>query len=400
MTSRFKLHLASAVIATALTAPALADSHQKTWSQTFGDDQNESVVSVLPLANGGVAIAATTDSVGNGGTDAWVFTLDSSGGMIWDETIGGKKDDSPTALIQMPDGGFAMSGVTDSKGKGGTAAWVVRLDAKGNVLWEKTFGKEGDDEAVSLVSAPNGGLTVAGMTDPKGPEHAAPWIARLDAKGNLLALIALKRPDQVHVTGLNRVSDGLILSGWKQGNKERNDAAWAFKIDPQGKTIWESTLAQKEAKEKVYSATIAPDGNIMLAGRSEISSGDVGGLFIKVDSKNGKPIWSRRHVAKDVQLEASSVAVSTKGDILTVGRAGLLKKHDNNLWIAALTKDGYLAWQGFWGDEGNDEGTAVAVTNTGLLYAGGWTASNGQGGNDAWIIKLDASKKGKKAVKK
>ena len=209
MTSRLKLHLATAVITTSLAAPAFADSQQTSWSQTFGDTKNESVVSVLPLDGGGVAIAGTTESAINGSTDAWVFTLDVNGGMIWDETIGGGKDDSPTALIQMPDGGFAMSGVTESKGKGGKAAWVVRLDAKGNVLWDRTFGKEGDDEAVSLVSTPDGGLTVAGMSDPVGPEHSAPWIARLDAKGNLLALIALKRPDQVHVTGLNRVSDGL-----------------------------------------------------------------------------------------------------------------------------------------------------------------------------------------------
>jgi len=392
MTSRLKLHLAAAALATALSAPAYADSSAKPWNETFGEEGNESTVAVVPMKNGGVAVAATTDSTGNGGTDAWIFTLDANGGMIWEETIGGKKDDVPNALIQMPDGGFAMAGTTESMGKGGADAWVVRLDAKGNVLWQKTLGKEGDDQAISLVAAPDGGLTVAGMTDPKGEETSAPWITRLAADGTYIALIALKRPQPVEVTGLTRVPDGLVLSGWKKSDGKINDAAWAFKIDPKGKTIWESTLAQPGTQERVYAAAVGKDGNIILGGQTKADTKDVGTLLIKLNNKTGEPIWSQRNFVTGRLADIASLAVYPTGTILATGRAAQTKEGNNNLWIGGFSKEGLPFWEALYGEEEHDEGTSLAIAADQQLIVGGWSNSFGQGGSDAWVLKLPPKK--------
>jgi len=391
MTSRLKLHLAAAALATALSAPAYADSHATPWNETFGEEGNESTVAVVPLKSGGVAVAATTDSTGNGGTDAWIFTLDANGGMIWEETVGGKKDDTPNALIHMPDGGFAMAGTTESMGKGGTDAWVVRLDAKGNVLWQKTLGKDGDDEAISLVAAPDGGLTAAGMTDPKGEETSSPWITRLAADGTYIALIALKRPQPVEVTGLVRVSDGLVLSGWKKSDGKINDAAWAFKIDSKGKTIWESTLAQPGTQERIYAASVSADGNIILGGQTEANS-SVGTLLIKLDNTTGEPIWSQRNFVNGRQSEIAALAVHPKGDILATGRVGLTDKGNNSLWTGGFTGEGVFSWEAVYGEDEHDEGTSIALSKNGELVVGGWSNSFGQGGSDAWVLKLPPKK--------
>ena len=392
MTSCFKLTMASALIAATFCAPAYADSDMKPWSETFGSNQNESVASVIALDNGGFAVAATTET-GNGGTDAWIFTLDANGGMIWDETIGGKKDDSPSSLIQMPDGGFAMAGTTESKGNGGTDGWVVRLNKEGELLWETTLGKEHTDEAIDLVAAPDGGLTVVGMTDALEPGNNAPWIARLDAKGTLMAIIALKRKEDVRVTGLARSSDGLILSGWAKATKDHNDAAWAFKIDQNGKVIWESTLAQAGTHERLYSVAIGTDGNPILAGKAQVDDDTVGSLLMKLDNATGTPIWSERLFTKGKQLEISDVKIDTNGNILAVGRVGDLEKRDNDIWIAGFDKNGKFAWQVSHGEEGHDEGTSIALSQKNQVIAGGWTGSLGQGGNDAWVATLQPKEK-------
>ncbi len=39
-----------------------------------------------------------------------------------------------------------MAGYTNSFGAGDVDAWVIKLDANGNVQWQKTYGGKNDDE--------------------------------------------------------------------------------------------------------------------------------------------------------------------------------------------------------------------------------------------------------------
>ncbi len=41
-------------------------------------------------------------------------------------------------------------------------AWVIKLDANGNVQWQKTYGGRYDDEAYSIQQTSDGGYIVAG----------------------------------------------------------------------------------------------------------------------------------------------------------------------------------------------------------------------------------------------
>ena len=69
--------------------------------------------------------------------------------IIWQKSLGGSGDDRANDIITLPDGGFMVAGSTKSNngdvtGHHGsidsTDAWVCRLDASGNILWQKSFG--------------------------------------------------------------------------------------------------------------------------------------------------------------------------------------------------------------------------------------------------------------------
>ena len=53
--------------------------------------------------------------------------------ITWDKTYGGSGDDWAYSLIQTTDGGYAVAGITTSKGAGGTDLWVIKLDEQGNL---------------------------------------------------------------------------------------------------------------------------------------------------------------------------------------------------------------------------------------------------------------------------
>ena len=102
--------------------------------------------------------------------------------LEWDKTFGGSDDDRAYSLIQTTDGGYMVAGYTFSKGAGKGDIWVIKLDGKGNKLWDKTFGGSGDDGAVSLIQTTDGGYTVAGYIWSKSATVNDCWVIKFSEK--------------------------------------------------------------------------------------------------------------------------------------------------------------------------------------------------------------------------
>ncbi len=88
--------------------------------------------------------------------------------MIWDRAYGGRDGDGATCLIQTTDGGYAVAGYTRSKGAGDGDFWVIMLDKKGKMVWDRTYGGSDSDWANCLIQTTDGGYAVAGWTKSKG----------------------------------------------------------------------------------------------------------------------------------------------------------------------------------------------------------------------------------------
>jgi hypothetical protein len=118
---------------------------------------------------------------------------------MWDQNIGGLQDDIPTCFLETDDGGYLIGGYSYS-GNGGDKSqaargaadyWVVRLDASGNVLWDKTFGGSGNDHMHCIIEA-DGGYLLGGMSASSQSGDRSQftwgnhdyWIIKIDDSGN------------------------------------------------------------------------------------------------------------------------------------------------------------------------------------------------------------------------
>jgi predicted secreted protein len=173
------------VFSTLIFASEIIKEIVLTWDRTYGGSGDDVALSLIQTTDGGYAVAGGTDSKGSGGKDFWVIKLDEQGNQVWDKTYGGSGDDWGWTLIQTTTGGYAVAGGTDSKGSGGKDFWVIKLDEQGEMVWNRTYGGSGPDEAHSLIQTTDGGYVVAGVTDSKGSGGKDFWVIKLDEQGNL-----------------------------------------------------------------------------------------------------------------------------------------------------------------------------------------------------------------------
>jgi len=155
------------------------------WDKTFGGSENDETHSIIQTDDGGCAIAGFTASEDTGDRNVWVIKLDKEGNQIWDKTIGGASEDWANSIVQTEDEGYMVAGWTKSIGAGKTDVWIVKLDKRGNLVWDKTFGGSENDEAHSIIQTDDGGYAVAGWTKSKGAGNSDVWVIKLDENGNL-----------------------------------------------------------------------------------------------------------------------------------------------------------------------------------------------------------------------
>lgn len=106
---------------------------------------------------------------GAGGHDFWIIKTNSTGTLLWQSTQGGSDDDEALGLVATSDGGYMASGFTysadfDPTLDGGRDAWLVKVSSTGKLVWQKTYGGGGMSNVLSewLITAADGGIVSGG----------------------------------------------------------------------------------------------------------------------------------------------------------------------------------------------------------------------------------------------
>lgn len=153
------------------------------WQKTYGGTVYETPYAIAATSDGGVIVAATT-YIPATQTDMYLLKLDSTGAIQWEKAYGSSSTETPQSVVEVPGGGYLVSGVTYSYGTGGEAI-VLRLDNNGNVIWEYSYGGSQVDNPYSIVPLADGSL-ISAETRSFGAGLADFWIFRLDNSGTIL----------------------------------------------------------------------------------------------------------------------------------------------------------------------------------------------------------------------
>jgi len=148
------------------------------WQNTLGGDKDEQLFSAVQLKDGNYLIGGSSASGPSGnksqtnrkGSDIWLLKLDTAGNVLWQQTYDIGNGDFLASIVENDDatvllGAYAKA---ESQSQDDTGDYVaIKIDAKGDELWRKSVGSDGEDILKKAIETRDGGYVLAGTSNPE-----------------------------------------------------------------------------------------------------------------------------------------------------------------------------------------------------------------------------------------
>ena len=381
-----------------------------------------------------------TDSFGN--LDYWLVKIDKKGEIIWQKTFGGRYFDELRSVFATKDGGYFVGGYSNSPISGNKTEdnlgigdyWVLKLDAMGNILWQRTIGGNADDQLSVVHQSYDGNFIVGGnsnsnSTDAKQKNNAQGtdfWILKLGSTGDTiwqetyniaevdLLSAVIENKDHTLLLGGYAKSELNGLSKKQKEEREINDYV-AIKVAENGAELWRKSVGS-DGEDVLKKLIETRDGGYLLAGTSNATPqknniatayGGTASNLIGLDTnQENQQVQNAKNevnaAIKEVSDEANAF-IKNKTDGITQQVNTAVNKENSPLSIGIAGPTGGIALPVLGENKnGNNSGAGSAANNlAGTDTAGvkGKKSSRDQsktyGSNDFWVVKLKDQNKPK-----
>lgn len=272
------------------------------WDKSPGGTDNDLGFDLVPAGDGNYLIVGTTDSdddditFSHGQQDVWVVKMNADGDILWQKTYGGSLNDYARNIVAAPAGdGFVIGGSTFSNdgdisgNHGDRDAWVFKIDPDGALLWQHVYGGLSTELLNGITATTDGGYICSGnatssdgdLTGNNGLNDL--WVIKLDAAGNIswqknyggtlgdFGFDAAETPDGYCITGYSYSND-IDVSGHHATSSTAD--YWTIKTDLSGNIQWQNS-AGGDLTDYATGVLVTAGGNFLISGSSFSDNGDV-----------------------------------------------------------------------------------------------------------------------------
>ena len=362
--------------------------YQAVWEKTYGGDDGDIANGIVALENGEYALVGTCKSFGAQGKDICVVRMNGKGEILWHILLGGKKQDIGKAITRATDGSLIILGTSKSFSKYyDRNIYVAKVSLEGKLIWEKSLGGKRDEFAGGVEITDDGGLLVVGDSNSFGNGYKDVYIVKLDQNGKEITSYVIGGEKEDSAQALTRTSDGaMMLVGYRELERSGNTDFFVMKLDQDGKKIWAKTYGEDKA-DRLNGVTATEDGGIVATGSTRsYKSAQTDMSVMKLDSE-GKIVWHKIYGFKYYEY-GNAVTNVGDGSVMVAGGTSTLGKGGHSAYMITLDTSGKLIWSHVYGDRNKDRMNAIARMDDGSMVAAGGSDSYSRA-SKFYLLKLE-----------
>jgi hypothetical protein len=341
---------------------------------------------IIELRDGGFAAVGYADAGRDTGTDVVFVRFDATGDTLWTRSYGGDREEFGWDVVESLDGRFFVVGYIEAPTAGREDVLVLRVDASGEHLWERTFGGPGRDRAWSAALTVDGGLVIAGEAEQAGSRHRDAYLIRVDGEGGERWVSAIDEPGDQRVYHIARTDDGaFVVTGTTGTDSRANRDVYVIRVDADGNPVWTRTYG--EAPDDVGHGVMAlTRGEVLVTGYGGTrSNGGTDIYLLRIDADGNLRWWQHDG---GPQSERAMMSAPRADGYVTVGFS--MPSAPGDVMILESDPEGAIQTRTVLERPGNDRGVMiVAPSSGGYVLAGTLGGSNRSTGDFAvlWLTR-------------
>ena len=229
--------------------------------------------------------------------------------MSWSKTWGRDGNDGANSVIQNPDGSFVIAGFSTSQNSENAAAFIAKYDSSGNSLWSKSWGS--DSEFYSVIATNDGNYILIGDVYKESTSRDE-LVVKVSSNGDMIWAKTYSTVADELGYKIFQTADGGYLT---IGGSGMYLNVIATKILSNGDVSWSKKITNNSNDNYGIGAVRAMDGSYLIVPSNE--------TVLRLDG-NGDTSWLNYLVVDNgsyIQI-ANSIAQLSDGGIVTAGFIG------------------------------------------------------------------------------
>lgn len=254
------------------------------WLKKIGSEKMTVFESVCVESDGFVA-AGYTNRKGAGRFDAYLVKIDFAGNIKWEKTIGKSGEERLNSICRVADGYVAAGEATSRIAHGDTEAYLIKVNKNGSLLWERFFGedvhRDGTQVFEEVSPDADGGFVLCGYTVEAEIGSIDVYMVRSDSSGNRLWEKSFGTGKTDMASSVIRAGGAYILAGLS------SNRAVIWRVKKGGSLEW-----KKEMLSGYFHGLIrALDGSALAVGFASQPDGSIRGYAVSLDPSKGTKLW-------------------------------------------------------------------------------------------------------------